>query len=94
MNGKTKKLLGGGISLAFVITLAIGYGGVKGDVKNTKTDIVEIKGKVNKNTEEIDQEENINIQQAETMKQLQQGQIRFLQLFDKVNDRMDKALAR
>ena len=84
-NGKVKGLLATGVSASFIITLAIGYGNIQSTVKANEKSIVRVEKDVKETAEEIDNEENINVQQTESMKQIQKNQERFLKLFDKVN---------
>ena len=72
MNGKVKNvgLVSGGISLAFLINFAIGYGEVKEDVKHNTKEVEKVEMKVAKNTEDIDKEENTNIDQTAILRGL------------------------
>ena len=79
MNGKTKAVTS--VSLGLIVSLAIGYGVVKGNVTHNTKDIVEIKTNVVKNTEDIDLEENVNIEQSVLLEQMQQNQLKFIEEF-------------
>ena len=88
MNGAIKNvgMVGGGISLGLIITLAIGYGEVKKDVSHNIGDIKEVRVEVAKNTEDIDEEENLNIKQTTILDSL-------AKTVDALNRKLEKELA-
>ncbi len=87
MNGKIKNvgLVSGGVSLAFLINFAIGYGEVQEKVVRNKEEIVEVKANVAKNVEDIDIEENLNITQTTLLQGLTKS-------VDRLNEKIDKEL--
>ncbi len=76
MNGKFKTALrgtglaGGGAALVFIFNFAVSYGEVKKDVVYNTERIVEVKKEVKGNTDDIDIEENVNIEQTTLLKGL------------------------
>ena len=95
MNSKVKNVgfVASGVSLAFLINFAVGYGEVRKEVVHNATEIVEVKVEVKENTDEIDQEENINIQQQASIDANVKFQAANMRAMEKLHDRLDKALA-
>ncbi len=78
MNGKVRNvgLVSGGVSLAFLINFAIGYGEVKKDVSHTKEEVKEVKVDVEETEDRVvdirivDKEQSIHIQQIQDNQRL------------------------
>ncbi len=83
MNGAVKNagMVGGGISLGLIITLAIGYGEVKKDVVHNKEEIVEVKGEVKENTEGVVERKLVDVEQSVHITQMQENQRLFIKEF-------------
>ena len=86
MNGVIKNvgMVGGGVSLGLIITLAIGYGEVRKDVVHNTEDIVEVKGEVKENDGELVSKGLIDKEQSIYIEQMQQNQLKFIIEFEEL----------
>lgn len=80
MNGKIKNVgfAASGVSLAFLINFAVGYGEVRKDVVHNATDIVEVKVEVKENDGELVAKGLVDKEQSIYIQQMQDNQILFI----------------
>ncbi len=87
MNGTVKKaltgtgLVGSGISLAFLINFAVGYGEVKKDVVHNTEEIVEVKEDVDGVEDKVIDIKLLDVEQTMLIKEIQKMQLQVAEEF-------------